>query len=123
MDIEVNVVDLNLPKSDYLSFHLPNGNRIIDEKSYSFDASDLEEGDYSIEIFVQDNAKNYSSSQIMFEIDHSVTDLPKSSSFALESQLTENDPNNLLIIFGIIAVVIVSVLVILKQKSKITQKN
>ncbi len=123
LDIEVNVVDLNLPKSDYLSFHLPNGNRIIDEKSYSFDASDLEEGDYSIEIFVQDNAKNYSSSQIMFEIDHSVTDLPKSSSFALESQLTENDPNNLLIIFGIIAVVIVSVLVILKQKSKIPQKN
>ena len=36
--------DKNLPESDYLSYLLPNGERIIDKKSYSFDTSDLEEG-------------------------------------------------------------------------------
>ena len=51
----------------YLSLLLPNGERIVDQKSYSFDTSDLEEGEFSIGIFAQDEAKNSISSKIMFE--------------------------------------------------------
>ena len=58
LDIQVSVSDQNLPTSDYLSFLLPNGERIVDQKLYSFDVSDLEEGEYSIEISIQDMAKN-----------------------------------------------------------------
>ena len=81
LDIQVSISDQNLPQSNYLSFLLPDGERIVDEKSYSFDVSDLEEGEYSIEIFIQDMAKNSVLSKIMFEIDHSVIDPPKGFTF------------------------------------------
>jgi hypothetical protein len=124
LDIQVSVSDQNLPQSNYLSFLLPNGERIVDEKSYSFDVSDLDEGKYSIEISIQDMAKNNVLSKIMFEIDHSVVDPPKSSISTISSQTTESDGNYLLIIIiSIIVIAIVSVLVILKQKSKTPQKN
>ena len=124
LDIQVSVSDQNLPKSDYLSFLLPNGERIIDKKSYSLDTSDLSEGQYLVEIFVQDSAKNKISSKILFEVDHSIIDPPKSPISTTAPQITESDTNYLLmIIIGIIAIAIVSVSVILKQKSKIPQKN
>jgi len=121
LDIQVSVSDQNLSDSDYLSFLLPTGERIVDQKSYSFDTSQLEEGEYVIGVFVEDQAKNTISSKIMFEIDHSIIDSPKPS---IPLQDTSNNTNYLLIIiFGIIVIAIVSVLVILKQKSKIPQKN
>ena len=124
LDIQLSVDDQNLPKSNYLSLLLPNGERIVDQKSYSFDTSDLEEGEFSIGIFAQDEAKNSISSKIMFEIDHSIIDSTKPLISTTSSQTIESDTDYLLIIvIGIIAIVIVSVLVILKQKSKITQKN
>ena len=124
LDIQVSISDQNLPQSNYLSFLLPDGERIVDEKSYSFDVSDLEEGEYSIEIFIQDMAKNSVLSKIMFEIDHSVIDPPKASLSTISPQITESDTNYLLIIIiVIVAIAIVSVLVILKQKSKIPQTN
>ena len=125
LDIQVSVSDQNLPTSHYLSFLLPTGERVVDQKSYSFDVSDLNEGKYSIEVSVQDMAKNNALSRIIFEIDHSVIDPPKTSSFSTPSpEITESDENYLLIIIiGIIAIAIVSVLVILNQKSKIIQKN
>ena len=124
LDIQLSVDDQNLPKSDYLSILLPNGERIVDQKSYSFDTSDLEEGEFSIDIFVQDEAKNNISTKIMFEIDHSIIDSTKPLISTTPSQIIQSDTDYLLIIvIGIIAIVIVSVLVILKQKSKIPQKN
>ena len=124
LDIEVSISDKNLPKSDYLSFLLPNGERIIDKKSYSLNTTNLSEGQHSIEIFVQDEAKNSVSSKMMFEIDHSIIDTPKSSISASLSQIEENETNYLLvIIIAIIIAAIVSGVVVLKQKSKIPQKN
>ena len=123
LDIQVSISDQNMPESDYLSYLLPNGDRIVDTKSYSFDTRDLEEGKYLIDIFVKDEAENSISSKIMFEIDHSIIDQPKSN-IIISSQNAESSTDYLLIIvIGIIAIVIVSVLVILKQKSKIPQKN
>ena len=123
LDIQVSISDQNLPESNYLSYLLPNGERIVDKKSHSFDTSDLKEGKYLIDIFAKDEAENIMSSKIMFEIDHSITDLPKSQT-DISSQITESSIDYLsIIIIGIIATAIVSVLVILKQKSKIPQKN
>ena len=124
LDIQVSVSDQNLPNSDYLSFLLPNGERILDKKSYSFDTSNLDEGKYSVQVYTQDKAKNILSSKIIFEIDHSVIDPPKTSFSAISPEITESDENYLLIIIiTVIAIAIVSVLIILKQKSKIPQKN
>ena len=123
-DIQVSVSDQNLPKSGYLSYLLPNGERIVDKKSHSFDTSDLEEGKYLIDIFAKDKAENTISSKIFFEVDHSITDPSKPQIMNSQSQFIESNTNYfLIIIIGIIATVIVSVLVILKQKSKIPQKN
>ena len=124
LDIQVSVSDQNLPKSNYLSFLLPTGERVVDQKSYSFDVSDLNEGEYLIEVSVHDMAKNNVLSKIIFEIDHSVVDPPKTSFSTTSSEMSESDENYLLvIIIGVIAIAIVSVLVVLKQKSKIPQKN
>ncbi len=121
LNIHVSVSDENLPSSDYLSFLLPTGQRIIDQKLYTFDISDFDEGKYSIDIFTQDMAKNSISSKIIFEIDHSIIDPPKTS---ISPKIMENDENNLLIIIILVIVIaIVSVLVFLKQKSKSPQKN
>ena len=124
IDIQVSVSDKNLAESSYLSYLLPNGERIIDKKSYSFDTSNLDEGEYSIEIFAQDKADNTVSSKILFEVDYSIIDLQKPSPSVNSPEFIESDMNYLfIIIIGIIIVVIVSVLVILKQKSKVPQKN
>ena len=124
LDIQVSISDQNLPKFDFLSFLLPNGERILDKKSYSFDTTNLEEGEYLVEISAQDQAKNSISSKVYFEIDHSVSDPPKSTiiSTPAQSELSEVDYLPIIII-GIIMAVIVSGIVIFKQKSKIPQKN
>ena len=124
LDIQVSISDQHLSKSNYLSFLLPTGERIIDQKSYSFDVSDLDEGEYFIEVSAQDMAKNSVLSKIIFEIDHSVVDPPKTSISTISPELVESDQNYLLaIIITAIAISIVSVFVIIKQKSKVTPKN
>ena len=124
LEIDVSISDQNLPKSGYLSYLLPTGERISDKKSHTFDTGDLEEGKYAISVFVKDAAENIISSKIMFEIDHSIIDPPKTSISTITPEIIESVPNYLLIIIiTIIAIMIVSVLVILKQKSKIPQKN
>ena len=124
LDIQVSVSDENLPESNYLSFLLPNGERILDNKFYSFNTTNLDEGQYSIDIILQDESKNSIFSKIMFEIDHSIIDPPKSPILNNVSQIPESETDYLfIIIIGIIVIAIVSVLVILKQKSKIPQKN
>ena len=123
LDIQVSVTDENLPKSDYLSFLLPNGKRIVDEKTYYFDTSNLEDGEYYIEITTTDLAQNNISSKIHFIIDHSIIDPPKTP-VQTAPVLNESDIDYVPIILGIIIVIaIVSGIVIFKQKSKITQKN
>ena len=124
LDIQISISDQNLPKSNYLSFLLPTGERIVDQKSYSFDVSDFDEGEYFIEVSTQDMAKNSVLSKIIFEIDHSFVDPPKTSISTISPETLVSDQNYLLsIIIGAIAIAIVSVLVILKQKSKVTPKN
>ena len=124
LDVEVKLFDANLPQSNYLTYLLPNGERIIDKESYSFDTSDLDEGKYSIDIILKDEAENDLISKIFFEIDKSIIDSQKSPTPVSSLQTSNNEFDYLLIIIlGIIVAAIVSVFVIFKQKSKIPQKN
>ena len=121
LDIQVSLNDENLPKSNYLSFLLPNGERIIDEKIYYFDTSQLQDGEYHVEINAEDLAQNSISSKIYFQIDHSIIDPPKSP---IISSQTQSETDFLPLVLGIMAVIaIVSGIVVFKQKSKIPQKN
>ena len=124
LDIQVKISDKNLPRSEYLSYLLPNGERIIDKESYSFDTSDLDEGKYSIDIMLKDEAENIVNSKLFFEIDKTIIDSQKSPITVSPSQTSDDDLNYpLIIILGVAAIAIVSVFVIFKQKSKIPQKN
>ena len=124
LDIQVSVSDQNLPKSDYLSFLLPNGERIVNQNSYSLNTSDLPEGSYHIDVFAQDSAKNSVLSKIMFIVDYSIIDQPQTTIPHSAPEVSESEFNPLLIIIPVIIVIaIVSVLVFLKQKSKTPQKN
>ena len=122
LDIQVSLTDENLPKSDYLSFLLPNGERIVDETTYYFDTSNLEDGEYYIEINTKDLAQNNLYTKLYFQIDHSIIDPPKTH--VKTTIHTESDIDYVPIILGIVAIIaIVSGIVIFKQKSKIPQKN
>ena len=123
LDIQVKLSDNNLPHSNYLSYLLPNGERIIDKESYSFDTSEMDEGKYSIDIILKDEAKNTLNSKLFFEIDKTIIDPQKPPITVSPPQTSNVDLNYLLIILGIAAIAIVSVFVIFKQKSKIPQKN
>ena len=124
LDIQVKISDNNLPKSDYLSYLLPNGERILDKESYSFDTSELDEGKYSIDIMLKDEAQNNVNSKLFFDVDKTIIDPQKPPITVSPPQTSDNDLNYLLIIIlGIAAIAIVSVFVIFKQKSKIPQKN
>ena len=124
LDIQVNISDNNLPRSDYLSYLLPNGERIIDKESYSFDTTGLDAGKYSIDIVLKDEAENSVLSKLFFEIDKTIIDQQKPPIIVSPSENSDGDLNYLLIIIlGISAIAIVSVFVIFKQKSKIPQKN
>tara|TARA_Y100000590_G_scaffold376016_1_gene441291 strand:+ start:1155 stop:5387 length:4233 start_codon:yes stop_codon:yes gene_type:complete len=121
LDLEISVRDQNLGQTDFISILLPNGERIVDKKSYSFDTSEMEEGKYQVEISVKDKASNSVSSTLFFEIDHTVVDQPKL--FIPSSQMNEFDYGYLLFIgIGIAVIAIVSSLIILKRKSKIVPK-
>jgi len=122
LDIQVSLTDENLPKSDYLSFLLPNGERIVDETTYYFDTSNLEDGEYYVEINAKDLAQNNLYTKLYFQIDHSIIDPPKTH---VKTTIdTESDIDYVPIMLGIVAIIaIVSGIVIFKQKSKIPQKN
>ena len=117
LDIKISIFDENLPNSNYVSFLLPNGERIVDETTYSFDTSDLKEGEYHIETFVQDLALNSISSKIYFTIDHSITDTPKPQFTTTSPQAQQNIPDYLpIIIIGILVGIISLIIIIIKKR-------
>jgi hypothetical protein len=87
LDMEVKIYDNNLPQSDYLSYLLPNGERIIDKESYSFNTTGLDEGKYSIDIISKDEAANSVNLKLSFEIDKTVTDPQKPTITGLHQRI------------------------------------
>ena len=96
-----------------MSFSLPNGEQIKDTMTYSFDTSKLENGQYQISIFGIDKAGNSIIKDIMFTIDHTIIDKPKTP------EQTETDP--LLILVIAIVIAIITGIAFLQRKRKIIQ--
>ena len=101
--IDLKLSDDNLPDKEKISFLLPTGERIVDKTTYSFDTTDVEDGEYKITIFGMDKAENSVSHDIMFLVDHSIVDKPE------PSQEMEFDPFLIIIISGIAIAIIASI--------------
>ena len=116
IDFEAN--DANFADVDALKIILPNG-EIRDQTQLKFDTSQLDEGDYKIQILAEDKAGNLAIKKISFNVDHDFT-----TSTALQEDESTFDQNYLLIIgVGIgLAIGIFSVLIATK-KIKISVSN
>ena len=75
--IDLRLSDDNLPEKDKVTFLLPTGERIVDKTTYSFNTTDVDDGQYQISILVIDKAGNSLTRDIMFTIDHTIVDIPK----------------------------------------------
>ena len=113
--IDLKLSDDNLPQKDKISLLLPTGERIIDKTTYSFDTTDMEDGEYKITIFGIDKAGNSVTRDIMFTVDHTIVEKPK----ILEQ--SEFDPILILIIVGI-SIAIIAAIVFSQKKRKIIIK-
>ena len=114
--IDLKLSDDNLPDKDKISFLLPTGERVVDKTTYSFDTTNVEDGEYKITIFGMDKAENSVSHDIMFVVDHSIVDKPK------PSQEMEFDPILIIITSGIIIAIIVAI-AFSQKKRKITNNQ
>ena len=116
--IDFEAKDANFAESGALTIILPNG-EIRDQTQLKFDTSQLEEGDYKIQILAEDKAGNLSVKKISFNVDHSIVPNP-----IIQEQEPISDQNHLLII-GVaigLAIGIISVLIATK-KIKISISN
>ncbi len=116
--IDFEVIDSNLADSGALTIILPNG-EIRDQTQLNFDTSQLDEGDYKIQILAEDKAGNMAVKKISFNVDHSPTTQP-----IIQEEDSTFDQNYLLIIGIVIglAIGILSVLIATK-KIKISISN
>jgi hypothetical protein len=116
--IDFEVLDANFPDSGGLTIILPNG-EIRDQTQLKFDTSQLDEGDYKIQILAEDKAGNNAVKKISFNVDHTTTIQP----ILQENNSTFNQ--NYLLILGVLiglAIGIFSVLIATK-KIKISVSN
>ena len=113
--IDLSLDDDNLPEEEMISFLLPTGERIIDKAVYSFDTSQIDDGQYEIILSGIDKAGNSVTHKIMFTIDHTIIDKPKIS----ESE--GFDPIVILIIIGVVIAIIAAV--VFSQKKKTVLNN
>ena len=116
---DLKLTDENLPEQDKISFLLPNGERIIDKMTYSYDTSELEESEYQITIFGADKAGNSISKDIIFTINHTIVEKPQQS---LDMNKIQFDPLWIVIISGIIIAIIAGV-VFSQRKRKLVQNQ
>ncbi|MFB5631657.1 MAG: S8 family serine peptidase, partial [Nitrosopumilaceae archaeon] len=117
--IDFDAKDENFPDSGALKIILPNG-EIRDQTQLKFDTSQLDEGDYKIQIHAEDKAGNLAVKKISFTVDHSKVIPP----IIQEKDVSTFDQNSLLIIGIVIglAIGIFSVLIATK-KIKISVSN
>ena len=113
--IDLKLTDDNLPDDEKISFLLPTGERIVDETTYSYNTTEMADGQYQISIFGIDKAGNSVSSDIMFTVDHTIIDKPKSS------KQTEFDPIIIPIIVGI--VIAITITIVFSQKRRTVLNN
>jgi len=74
LSIDLNVNDANLVENEAVTILLPTDQVIIDQTFYEFDTSNLDDGEYQVQISAKDKANNTISKTINFTVDHSITD-------------------------------------------------
>ena len=74
LSIDLNVNDANLVENEAVTILLPTDEVIIDQTFYEFDTSNLDDGEYQVQISAKDKANNTASKIINFTVDHSITD-------------------------------------------------
>jgi len=116
--IDFEVLDANFPDSGGLTIILPNG-EIRDQTQLKFDTSQLDEGDYEIQILAEDKAGNNAVKKISFNIDHST---------AIPPIVQENDSTlnqNYLLILGVVIGLVIGIFSVLiaTKKIKISVSN
>ena len=110
--IDLRLTDDNLPSEDKIAFLLPTGERIVDKTTYSFNTTDIEDGQYQINILVTDKAGNSLSRDVMFTVDHTIVDVVPEI-----SEQIEFDPT-LILIIAIIGIAIIAGVVFSQRKRK-----
>ena len=113
LPINFEVYDDNLAKGG-INIILPDGELITDETSLQFDTSNLENGQYEIQIFANDKAENEIIKSISFYVDHDIID----SEMPIMEEKETTDQNYLLII-GIIIGASIGVISVLLATNKI----
>ncbi len=74
LSIDLNVNDANLVENEAVTILLPTDQVIIDQTYYEFDTSNLDDGEYQVQISAKDKANNTASKTINFTVDHSIPD-------------------------------------------------
>jgi hypothetical protein len=116
--IDFDVKDENLADTGAIKIILPNG-EIRDQTQLKFDTSQLEEGQYKFQIFVEDLAGNKINERISFNVDHNNISPP-----TIIDEEPKSEQNNLLIIGIALGLVIGIVSVLLSTKKiKISVSN
>ena len=111
LPINFEVIDSNLPNEGAITITLPNGEIITDETSLQFDSSQLDEGQYEIQIVAKDKAGNDVTKMLSFNVDHSLEEMP-----TISQEVEPSDQNQLLIIGISIGIVIGVASVLLATK-------
>jgi len=118
LNIDVKVKDENLAEVGAITILLPDGESLEDVTSYSFNATEIGDGVYDLEIMAVDLAENEQTKMISFNVDHTFVQEPPVISREKE-QVSEN--SLLIIITAIIAAAIV-IPIIFKKLEKLLQK-
>ena len=117
LPINFEVLDENLPQSGSIGIILPDGELINDETSFLFDTSQLENGQYEIQLFATDKAQNQEIKTISFYVDHNI--IESDIQVFEEKQSTQDNSPLIIGIFIGAAIGVISVLLATK-KIKIT---
>ena len=117
LPINFEVLDENLPESGSIGIILPDGELINDETSFLFDTSQLENGQYEIQLFATDKAQNQEIKTISFYVDHNI--IESDIQVFEEKQSTQDNSPLIIGIFIGAAIGVISVLLATK-KIKIT---
>jgi len=114
LSIDFKVNDDNLPEIEATTILLPTDEIITDQTFYEFDTSNLDDGEYSIQILAKDKSENIANETISFIVDHSVTE-------KMPTWITQTFDFNYYLIIGIVIVIIASLMALAIRKKKISQ--
>ena len=98
--IDLNVTDANLVENEAVSILLPTDLVIIDQTYYEFDTSNLDDGEYQVQISAKDKANNTASKIINFTVDHSIIEKPPTETEQNFVETISNILKEFLNIFG-----------------------